>query len=81
MFQKLGNNLNKSQKHFKGFGLIQNDFITELKENTFSDITFDAIVFNICGNLKTIHRNAFTTTNLITKVQTQNYLPLIYLKF
>ena len=43
-----------------------NIFITELKENTFSDITFDRIWIKNCSKLKTIHRNAFNTTDSVT---------------
>ena len=64
IFQTLEKNLNKTQKHFKGFHL-NNTFITELKENTFSDITFDYIEIESCTVLKTIHKNAFTTTDLV----------------
>ena len=38
----------------------------ELKENTFSDITFDMIQIINCHNLKTIHKNTFNTTDSLT---------------
>ena len=66
IFQTLGKQLPKTGKHFKQF-YLSNDFITELKENTFSDITFDEIFIVFCPKLKTIHRNAFNTTNIVTK--------------
>ena len=66
IFQTLENNLNETQKHFHRF-YLSNNFITELKENTFSDITFDVIYIYGCQNLKTIHRNAFNTTDSVTK--------------
>ena len=65
LFQTLGKNLTKTGKHFKSFTLI-NQFITELKENTFSDITFDRIQIELCSKFMTIHRNAFNTTDLVT---------------
>ena len=45
---------------------MNNTFITELKENTFSDITFGYIEIEYCSKLKTIHRNAFDTTDQVT---------------
>ena len=45
---------------------IKNKFITELKENTFSDITFDAIYIQSCFELKTIHINAFNNTDSVS---------------
>ena len=65
IFQTLGKNLTKTGKHFNSFQL-SNSFMTELKENTFSDITFDVIYITENSNLKTIHKNAFNTTNFIT---------------
>ena len=65
IFQTMGKHLNKSEKHFKDFW-IKNKFITELKENTFSDITFDSIYIQSCSKLKTIHLNAFNTTDSVT---------------
>ena len=65
IFQKLGKQLPKTGKHFNEFHLT-NSLITELKENTFSDITFDTIRLHECPKLKTIHKNAFTTTDQIT---------------
>ena len=65
IFETLGKHLNKSEKHFKDFW-IKNKFITELKENTFSDITFDAIYIQSCFELKTIYINAFNTTDSVT---------------
>ena len=65
VFQTLEKNLTKEEKHFKEINL-SNSFITELKENTFSDITFDEIRIQRCYNLKTIHKNAFTTTDQVT---------------
>ena len=45
---------------------MNNTFISELKANTFSDITFNRIDINGCSNLKTIDRNAFNGTDLGT---------------
>ena len=52
-------------RHFKSFYLYKS-FITELKENTFSDITFDSIWIRDCSKLKTIHVNAFNTIDQVT---------------
>src|ERR1700761_6774086 len=65
VFQTLEKNLTKIEKHFKKF-VFYNTFITELKENTFSDITFDMIQIIGCDNLKTIHKNTFNTTDSVT---------------
>ena len=67
IFYNLRNNLTKSEKHFKSFHL-NNTFITELKENTFKDITFDEITIENCTNLTKISSNAFTETDLVTKI-------------
>ena len=65
IFQTQEKNLTKTRKHFKLFYLSKT-FITELKENTFSDITFDVIWIRFCSKLKTIHVNAFNTTDQVT---------------
>ena len=65
IFQTLSKNLTKTEKHFKYFQL-NNRFITELKENTFSDITFDGIIIQKCLKLQTIDKNAFNTTDSLT---------------
>ena len=65
IFQNLGKQLPKTGKHFKLFQL-SNTFITELKENIFSDITFDTIVIHFSPNLTSIHRNAFNVTDQVT---------------
>ena len=65
IFETLGKQLPKTGKHFKEF-YLGNAFITELKENTYSDITFNAITIENNSNLKTIHRNAFNTTDQVT---------------
>ena len=46
---------------------MNNTFITELKENTFKDITFDEITIENCDNLTKIHKNAFIETEFVTK--------------
>ena len=66
IFQTLGKQLPKTGKHFNEF-YLNNTLITGLKENTFSDITFDFIDIYHCYSLSTIHRNAFTTTDFVTK--------------
>ena len=65
IFQTLSEKLPKDKKHFKEF-YLNNTFIIELKENTFSDITFEAITIIFCSNLNTINTNAFNTTDLVT---------------
>ena len=65
IFQTLEKHLTKSEKHFKRFHL-KNTFITELKENTFKDITFDDITIESCDSLMTIDRNAFNVTDMKT---------------
>ena len=66
IFETLGKQLLKKGKHFKKFVLayVKN---TELKENTFSDVTFDAIRIFSNENLRSIHKNTFTKTDLVTK--------------
>ena len=66
IFQTLEMNLNESEKQYKSFSL-SNTFITELKENTFKDITFDEISIYQCRNLSKIHINAFDATDWVTK--------------
>ena len=65
MFQTLSKRLPKDEKHFNEF-LLNNTLNTELKENTFSDITFNIISINNCLKLKTIDKNAFNTTDMVT---------------
>ena len=65
IFETLGKQLPKTGKHFYNF-YLNNTFITELKENTFSDITFDRIDIENCKNLGNISEKAFTTTQLKT---------------
>ena len=65
IFETLGKKLPKTGKHFHNF-YLNNTFITELKENTFSDITFTEIFIKGCSKLKTIHKNAFNTTDQVT---------------
>ena len=65
IFGKLSKLSAKSGKHFKFF-YLNNTFITELKENTFSDITFGEITINDCSSLRSIHKNAFNTTDQVT---------------
>ena len=67
IFQTLEKKLTESVKHFKSF-YLNNTFITELKENTFKDITFDRIVIEYCNNLNLISKDTFLETNKITKV-------------
>ena len=74
MFETLDKNLTKTEKHFKRFEL-SNDFITELKDKTFKDITFDEILITKCNNLVKIETNAFEGTDLVTKELTISVNP------
>ena len=65
IFQTLEKNLTKTGKHFNEF-YLNNTFISELKENTFSYITFDYIEIEYCSKLKNLHRNAFNTSGQVT---------------
>jgi hypothetical protein len=65
IFTQLSIKLSADKKHFNGFHL-NNTAINELKENTFKDITFNTISIENCNNLTSIHKNAFTTTDLVT---------------
>ena len=76
IFQTLEKHLPKTSKNFKRF-YLNNTLITELKENTFSDITFDGIEIEGCSKLKSIHKNAFTTTELVTTELIFDYNALI----
>ena len=56
---------------------LNNTFITELKENTFSDITFNVIDIEYCSKLKTIHKNAFNHTDQVTTELNINFNPVL----
>ena len=51
-----------SVTNFRAF-YITNTAITELKNNTFKDITFDQIFIKGCKNLSKIQKDAFAGTN------------------
>ena len=72
----MSKNLRTSDKHFWKF-YLDNTAITELKENTFSDITFDDIFIYQCTNLTKINPNAFNKTRLVTKSLTINNNPVL----
>lgn len=65
----------KGDKHFKRF-YLNNTAITQLEENIFHEITFEEIRIDGATELKHIHSNAFTTTNLITKTFHTSYSPI-----
>ena len=67
IFRKFERELPRTQeaRHFRQF-ILTNTFITELKENTFSNITFNEIYIHFCENLFSIHENAFLNTDLYT---------------
>jgi hypothetical protein len=58
--------LRNGNNHFKEFKL-NNTGISELKENTFEDITFKLIRIEEALNLSIIHKNAFNVTNIHLK--------------
>ena len=64
LFENLSQNLSQSEKQFYSFHL-QNTAITELKDNTFKDITFEAIVIT-CSHLTKINKNSFNGTGNFT---------------
>ena len=74
IFQTLEKQLPITGKHFTSF-ILNNKAVTELKENTFSDITFDYIKIEECSKLKSIDQNAFSKTDLVTKQITIWYNP------
>jgi hypothetical protein len=75
LFESLSNELTDDKKHFKRF-YFNNTAITELKENTFYDLTFDEIYFESASNLTTINTHTFTATNLVTKRFETQYTPI-----
>jgi len=64
-FHRLSQKLDKDNKSFEEL-TIYNTAITELEDNTFSDITFGEILFLGASKLSTIHSNVFNGTNLKT---------------
>jgi len=66
IFQAIDRTLPESGKHFKEF-YLNNPAITELKENTFSQIIFDKINIYNSTKFKLINTYAFNATNLLTK--------------
>ncbi len=58
IFEKLSINLEESKKYFSTF-VLNNTAVTELTENLFKDITFEAIEIREAYNLSHIHKNAF----------------------
>ncbi len=62
----MSNALNDDKKHFTEF-FLGNTNITELTENTFSDITFDRIRLNGAINLRRFDNFAFGANSFITK--------------
>jgi hypothetical protein len=62
IFTNISQSLAENEKHFHLFDLKYTT-ITELEENTFSDITFDYIQIANSTNLKLIHTNAFNSSN------------------
>ena len=59
--------IGETQKHFQQFSL-SNAMITELKANTFRDLTFDKIVIEDCLRLEKIDVMAFNGTDRVTKM-------------
>ncbi len=76
VFQNIDKNLLHYEKHFEKF-YLNNTAITEIEEKTFFAVTFDEIhIFN-AANLKSINSHAFTSTNLVTKKLTIEYVPIV----
>jgi L-ribulose-5-phosphate 3-epimerase UlaE len=71
IFESVNQQLGDNEKHFAQFHL-NNTAITELAENTFSEITFDKIHIDKALKLKLISTDAFTATNLLTKILHRN---------
>ncbi len=76
-FEKLSQQLKREEKIFYKF-YLNNTSITDLKENTFSDITFEEIFIQNALKLSSIHLNAFNSTNSITKRVYITYTPISY---
>ena len=74
VFQTLSKNLNQTERHLKSFHL-KNSSITELKDNTFKDITFEEAFIGFNANLKTISRNAFNGSETSMLYLLINYNP------
>ena len=72
VFSTLSKSLLKEEKHFNTIHL-NNTFIKELDENAFNDLSFDKIEIIWCSNLTTIHRNAFSSSELVVKNITISY--------
>jgi Leucine-rich repeat (LRR) protein len=66
IFHKISFELRNGNNHFKEFKL-NNTGISELKESTFEDITFESIKIEEASNLSIIHKNAFNVTNIHLK--------------
>ena len=67
IFHLLRSELPDNQKHFRSL-LLNNTAISEIRDNTFKDITFDRIDITYCNNLSKIYANAFSTTSYVTTV-------------
>ena len=78
VFYELSDKLNNNEKHFRSFALINSAF-TELKAETFKDITFDEISIYKCFRLDRIHPTAFASTYNYTKVITFEWNPKLRL--
>jgi hypothetical protein len=61
IFKKISQNLSDENKYFNEL-ILKNSRITELEDNTFSDIKFQIIVIDNAINLKKISLNAFNGT-------------------
>ncbi len=66
IFKSIDQKLNESEKHFKKF-YLNNTAITESKENTFYEITFNEIHIYNTKELKLIHTNANQRNDIIDK--------------
>ena len=66
IFENLEKNWIRREKNF-GLLKLEHSSISELRANTFKDITFDEIIITNCENLTTIDENAFNGTDQVTK--------------
>ena len=66
VFGNFSQTLESNEKYFLNF-VLNNTSIDIIEDNTFHDIRFGDIVIDSCTNLRRIHENAFTATNLKTR--------------
>ena len=65
VFESIRNDRTHTQRHYI-YIYISNQFITEIKDNSFKDFTFDTTYIQYCQNLTRIYLDAFNETNCLT---------------